>query len=68
MKPPELTFDRDLLGDIKTRVRHPRPADGVRFQSAIRTLEMLQARLVRVRCASRELAPLSLRRGSQWFR
>ena len=29
---------------------------------------VLQAGLIRVRCASRELAPLSLRRGSQWFR
>jgi hypothetical protein len=37
MKPPELALDRDLLGDIKTRARHPRPAEGVRFQSAIRT-------------------------------
>ncbi len=34
MTPPELALDRELLGDIKTRVRHPRPTDRVRFQSA----------------------------------
>jgi hypothetical protein len=34
MKTPELALDRDLLGDIKTRIRHPRPAERVRFQSA----------------------------------
>ncbi|MBC7821021.1 MAG: hypothetical protein IAG10_29395 [Planctomycetaceae bacterium] len=34
MKPPELALDRDLLGDIKTRVRPPRPAERVRFQFA----------------------------------
>ena len=37
MKPPELALDRDLLGDIKTRVRHPCRAEGVRFQSATQT-------------------------------
>ncbi len=34
MKPPKLALDRDLLGDIQTRIRHPRPAERVCFQSA----------------------------------
>ena len=33
MKPFELAPDHDLLGDIKTRVRHPCPAERVRFPS-----------------------------------